>query len=167
LHPFGTLLSDVWTDIHRIRHQKRRDKHPCQLPEPLLERLIMMVTDEGDVVLDPFIGAGATALAAKRLGRQYIGIDVDEEYIKIAKEKLQEVKFMEPKGYVYQYKTGKKQPRENDSFALNHTVRDDKFEFDTTSLKKEHRKMMTQKENQKAQLILFENYREYPAGEQG
>ena len=124
-------------------------------------------------------------LAAKRLGRQYIGIDIDEEYIKIAKEKLvgavplcqPVVKFMEPKGYVYQYKspqppfekggynkTGKKRPRGNDSFALNHTVRDDQFEFDTTRLKKEHQKMM-QKENQKAQLILFENYRDYSAGE--
>jgi hypothetical protein len=116
-------------------------------------------------VLDPFIGAGTTVLAAKRLGRQYIGIDVDEEYIKIAKEKLKEVKFMEPKGYAYQYKTGKKQSRGNDSFALNHTVRDDQFEFDTTSLKKEHRKRMTQKENQATQLILFENYREYSVGE--
>ena len=126
----------------------------------------MMVTDEGDVVLDPFIGAGTTDLAAKRLGRQYIGIDVDEHYVKITKEKLKEVEYMNPKDYVYQYKTGKKQPRKSNGFALNHTVRDDQFEFDTTRLKKEHRKMMMQKENQVTQLILFENYREYSVGEQ-
>jgi hypothetical protein len=41
MHPYGTLLSDVWTDLHRIRHPKRRDQHPCQLPEPLLERLVL------------------------------------------------------------------------------------------------------------------------------
>ena len=88
LHPFGPLVSDVWTDIHRIRHNKYRDEHPCQLPVNLLERLILMSTDEGDIVLDPFNGAGTTAIAAKRLGRKYIGIDVDEKYVKITQEKL-------------------------------------------------------------------------------
>lgn len=90
MHPFGMLLSDVWTDIHRIRHKKRRDEHPCQLPIPLLERLILMTTDEGDVVLDPFIGTGTTAVAAKSLGRRYIGIDLDKKYIEIAKRNIKE-----------------------------------------------------------------------------
>jgi len=44
MHPFGTLVSDVWTDLHRIRHNVRRDEHPCQLPIPLLERIILMCT---------------------------------------------------------------------------------------------------------------------------
>lgn len=92
MHPFGPLLSDVWTDIHRIRHKKRRDEHPCQLPVPLLERLILMVTDESDVILDPFIGTGTTAVAAKKLGRNYIGIDIDPEYIEITKKNLKQVK---------------------------------------------------------------------------
>ena len=89
-HPFGPLLSDVWSDIHRIRHKKRRDEHPCQLPIPLLERLILMTTDEGDVILDPFMGTGTTAVAAKRLGRNYIGIEIDEKYIKIAQKNIEE-----------------------------------------------------------------------------
>lgn len=89
IHPFGTLLSDVWTDIHRIRHTKRRDAHPNQLPIHLLERLILMVTDEGDLVVDPFIGTGTTSIAAKRLGRDYFGIDIDSQYIEIAKEKTE------------------------------------------------------------------------------
>lgn len=88
LHPFGPLVSDVWTDLHRIRHNKRRDKHPCQLPEPVLERLILMSTDADDVVLDPFAGTGTTLIAAKRLGRQYVGIELEAEYIAIAEEKL-------------------------------------------------------------------------------
>ena len=49
-----------------------------------------MVTDEGDIVLDPFIGTGTTAIAAKRLGRQYVGIDIDEKYIEISLQKLEE-----------------------------------------------------------------------------
>jgi len=92
IHPFGPLVSDVWTDIHRIRHKKRRDEHPCQLPIPLLERLILMTTDEGDVVLDPFVGTGTTAIAAKRLGRKYIAIDIDPNYVEITKKKLKPTK---------------------------------------------------------------------------
>ena len=91
-HKFGPLLSDVWNDIHRIRHKKRRNEHPCQLSIPLLERLILMTTDEGDIVLDPFMGTGTTAVAAKQLGRKYIGIDIDPDYVSIAKKNIQSVK---------------------------------------------------------------------------
>lgn len=84
LHPFGPLVSDVWTDLHRIRHSKRRDRHPCQLPIPLMERIILMSTDEGDTVLDPFMGTGTTAVAAKRLGRNFMGCDIDPKYVRIA-----------------------------------------------------------------------------------
>lgn len=92
LHPFGPLVSDVWSDIHRIKHNKYRDEHPCQLPIPLLERLILMTTDEGDIVLDPFIGTGTTAVAAKKLGRHYIGIDLDDKYKKISEAHLAKIK---------------------------------------------------------------------------
>ena len=88
LHPFGPLVSDIWSDIHRIRHNKHRDPHPCQLPVHLLERILLMSTDEGDVVLDPFMGTGTTAVAAARLGRNVIGIDIDPEYVEITKNKL-------------------------------------------------------------------------------
>lgn len=88
LHPFGPLLSDVWTDIHRIKHNKYRDEHPCQLPIHLLERIILMSTDESDIVLDPFMGTGTTAIAAKRLGRTYVGFELDNKYVSIANEKL-------------------------------------------------------------------------------
>ncbi len=88
LHPFGPLVSDIWSDIHRIRHNKHRDPHPCQLPVHLLERILLMSTDEGDVVLDPFMGTGTTAVAAARLGRNVIGIDIDSEYVEITRNKL-------------------------------------------------------------------------------
>ena len=88
LHPFGPLVSDMWSDIHRIRHKKHRDAHPCQLPIPLLERTILMSSDAGDVVLDPFVGTGTTAVAAKHLGRKYVGIEMDSQYVKIAQDKL-------------------------------------------------------------------------------
>lgn len=88
LHPFGPLVSDVWTDIHRIKHNTKRDPHPCQLPIHLMDRIILMTTDEGDIVLDPFSGTGTTAISAKRLGRKFIGFELDKTYIEISKEKL-------------------------------------------------------------------------------
>jgi len=88
LHPFGPLVSDVWTDIHRVKHNKYRDQHPCQLPIHLLERIILMSTDENDIVLDPFVGTGTSVIAAKRLSRQFIGIDIDEKYVNITRNKL-------------------------------------------------------------------------------
>jgi len=90
LHQLGPLVSDVWTDIHRIRHKKRRDEHPCQLPIHLLERLLLMSSDERDIVLDPFVGTGTTAIAAKKLGRKFIGIDIDPKYVEITNKKLEE-----------------------------------------------------------------------------
>jgi site-specific DNA-methyltransferase (adenine-specific) len=101
INPLGTLLSDVWTDIHRIRHKNRRDEHPCQLPEPLLERLILMTTGENDIVLDPFVGTGTTALTAKRLGRHFIGIDIDPKYKSIIEKKLKNVRYRLTNGYLY------------------------------------------------------------------
>jgi len=92
LHPFGPLVSDVWTDIHRIKHNGKRDQHPCQLPIHLMDRLILMTTDESDIVLDPFSGTGTTAISAKRLGRKYIGFELDEKYVNISQQKLKQVK---------------------------------------------------------------------------
>ena len=92
LHPFGPLISDVWFDINRIKHSKYRNEHPCQLPVHLLERIMLFATDENDVVLDPFSGTGSTAVAAKKLNRRYIGFELDQEYIKIAKDNLDKVK---------------------------------------------------------------------------
>ena len=90
-HPFGYQVSDVWNDIHRVRHNCRRiDSHPCQLPVHLVERMILMSTDENDIVLDPFSGGGSATMAAKQLGRRYIGCDIDKEYVKAGNDKYRE-----------------------------------------------------------------------------
>jgi site-specific DNA-methyltransferase (adenine-specific) len=89
MHQFGALVSDVWTDIPRINNNKnRKEGHPCQLPLPVMDRLILMTTDAGDVVIDPFMGLGTTALSAKQLGRNYIGFDIDAEYVAVAQDSL-------------------------------------------------------------------------------
>lgn len=88
LHPFGPLVSDVWSDIQRIRHSVCRVEHPCQLSPYLLERIILMVADDGGIVLNPFSSTGTTAIAAKQLGRHYIGFELDEHYKAMLEEKL-------------------------------------------------------------------------------
>jgi site-specific DNA-methyltransferase (adenine-specific) len=88
LHPYGPILTDVWTDIHRIKHNGLREEHPCQLPIQLLERIILLTTNKGNVVLDLFAGTGVTAVAAKKLGRKFIAFEIDENYIKISQERL-------------------------------------------------------------------------------
>ncbi len=58
----------------------------------MLDRLILLTTDENDIVLDPFSGTGTTAISAKRLGRRYIGFEIDEKYVEISQQKLKQVK---------------------------------------------------------------------------
>jgi site-specific DNA-methyltransferase (adenine-specific) len=81
-------LSDVWFDVHRIKHKRDRDAHPCQLPEKLMDRLIRLTTRPGDLVFDPFCGAGTTAIAARKLGRDFVVVDLDVNYVRITTEKL-------------------------------------------------------------------------------
>lgn len=84
-------VGDIWSDIHRIKHKKDRDDHPCQLPQKLMERIIGAFSDEGNLVFDPFSGAGTTAIVAKKMNRHYAGIDISEDYIKIAEKRLHEI----------------------------------------------------------------------------
>lgn len=81
-------LTDIWSGVHRIKHKRDRDAHPCQLPEKLLERIISLTTNEGDLVFDPFGGSGTTAVAAKKLNRNYIITELDTEYAEIARKNL-------------------------------------------------------------------------------
>ena len=89
-HKFGYLLGDVWDDIYRVRHSSKRIKgHPCQLPVHLIERLLLFSTDPNDMVIDLFAGGGSAGVAAKQLGRRYIGSDIDGEYVDQANEKIE------------------------------------------------------------------------------
>jgi site-specific DNA-methyltransferase (adenine-specific) len=80
----GKQMQSVWR-ISALRPlEKRFGKHPAQKPLILLERVLFASTAEGDVVLDPFMGSGTTAIAALRLGRQSIAIDRDGTYVDLA-----------------------------------------------------------------------------------
>ncbi|MFH1531469.1 MAG: site-specific DNA-methyltransferase [Pseudomonadota bacterium] len=82
---FMEATLDVW----RIRPESaRRVGHPAPFPVALPERFIQLYTYRGDVVLDPFMGAGSTAVAASRNGRGYVGFDTDPDYVKLAQDRV-------------------------------------------------------------------------------
>ncbi len=79
-----TDITDVWSDVHRLKHNSRRVDHPCQLPPQLMRRLIALFTYSGETVLDCFNGAGTTTLAARQMSRASIGIELSASYHEIA-----------------------------------------------------------------------------------
>ena len=85
-------LTDIWWDIHRLKHRRDRDFHPCQLPNALLERIILLSTNPGDIVVDALAGTGTTAIVAAKLGRRYVAIDLDPAYVEIIRQKLAQIK---------------------------------------------------------------------------
>lgn len=85
----GKQMKDVWAIPTTPQREKSFGKHPTQKPVDLLTRIIEASTNAGDIVLDPFCGSSTTGVAAKMLGRKYIGIDNAEEYIKLSIRRLQ------------------------------------------------------------------------------
>jgi DNA modification methylase len=85
----GTVIGDLWTDIDQMRGaHSERIGYPTQKPEKLLERIIEMASNEGDVVLDPFVGGGTTVAVADRLKRQWIGMDQSVQAVKVTEMRL-------------------------------------------------------------------------------
>jgi site-specific DNA-methyltransferase (adenine-specific) len=77
---------DVWVVNREYWTGKR--KTPTKLPLELVRRILRFSSDPGDIVLDPFIGSGTVAVAAKEMGRHYLGFEIVEEYFRLAKERL-------------------------------------------------------------------------------
>lgn len=82
--------TDVWYIQMVSGNYPERTSHPAQYPEELIERIISVASNEGEIVLDPFLGSGTTARIAKDLGRKYLGYDPEKEYIDIAKKRLEQ-----------------------------------------------------------------------------
>ena len=80
--------TDVWKIPMVSGNSPERTSHPAQFPEKLIERIIKASSDSGDLVLDPFIGSGTTAVVAKKLNRNFIGYDTNQDYIKEAQKRL-------------------------------------------------------------------------------
>ncbi|WP_338420709.1 site-specific DNA-methyltransferase [Phormidium tenue] len=84
-----THPSNLWTDITvPFWSMTENTDHPTQKPEKLVAKLLLASSNSGDVVLDPFLGSGTTAVVAKKLGRQYVGIEQDPDYCCLAEKRL-------------------------------------------------------------------------------
>jgi len=89
----GTQMQNVWqiplcTGVERLKGADGRKAHATQKPEALLYRVIASATNAGDVILDPFFGTGTTGAVAKKLGRNFIGLERDAGYAALARERI-------------------------------------------------------------------------------
>lgn len=88
-NPLGKNPGDVW-DIPNVKNNHpEKTAHPCQFPEELARRLILAFSDEGDTVMDPFMGSGTVGAVAKELGRNFVGIEMSDTFMKIAKNRIE------------------------------------------------------------------------------
>ena len=85
-----TAPSNLWTDLTvPFWSMPENTDHPTQKPEKLLAKIILASTNPGDIVLDPFLGSGTTSVVAKKLGRRYVGIEIDPTYAALAEKRLE------------------------------------------------------------------------------
>jgi modification methylase len=80
------------TGQERLKNHKGEKAHPTQKPEAMLHRVILAASNPGDVILDPFFGTGTTGAVAKRLGRDFIGIEREAEYAEVAKKRISKIR---------------------------------------------------------------------------
>ena len=87
----GKQMRSVWSIPTTPKREKVFGNHPTQKPLELLKRLIALCTSEGDLVLDPFCGSGTTGVACVLLGRNFIGIDLDQSYLDLTAKRIESV----------------------------------------------------------------------------
>lgn len=88
----GKQMRNMWDIPMTPTSERKHGKHPSQKPIEVLERLILGCTEKNDVIIDPFLGSGTTALVALKHNRNFIGIDNSEEFIELAKKRINEIK---------------------------------------------------------------------------
>ena len=105
----GNIVSDIWdSGVSPIQGKSTEyTRYPTQKPLALLERIINASSNEGDIVLDPFCGCGTTLLAAQNLKRQWIGIDISQEAVKILRNRLPLFSEKQSRSGIEHFKSGK------------------------------------------------------------
>ena len=84
----GKQMKSVWNISLTPSREKSQGKHPTQKPLELLKRIVVAHSREGDLILDPFNGSGTTGIAATDLGRNYVGIDTEKDYLILTIKRL-------------------------------------------------------------------------------
>ena len=86
----GKFATNLWRIPSLKGNNSEKCGHPAQKPLKLIERIVRSSSDPGDLVVDPFLGSGTTAVVAKKSGRRWIGIERDAEYVAMARKRLKE-----------------------------------------------------------------------------
>ena len=86
----GKQMRSVWAISTPRKEEKRYGKHPTQKPEELLKRVILASTNEGDLVLDPFMGSGTTGVVAIRYERRFVGVEKEQPFYEVARKRLRD-----------------------------------------------------------------------------
>lgn len=84
-------MRSVWAIGAIKAHEKKHGKHPTQKPLELLKRIILASTNKGDMVLDPFTGSSTTGIMAMKLGRKFVGIDTEKEYLDLSIKRFEDL----------------------------------------------------------------------------
>ena len=98
----GTQMRDVWTLPAIAKWEKSCGKHPTQKPLPLLARIILASTNENDWILDPFSGSSTTGIASTILGRRFLGLEQETEFLEMSKARREELNDVKIKHDYYQ-----------------------------------------------------------------
>ena len=113
MNPLGVNVSDVWEDIYPVRHKNQKNREYNELSVKMLDRIISMSTNPGDVVFDPFGGSGTTYIVAELLGRKWIGSElgnckiITDRFSLIEKDKKLLEKVYEEKNVIFSSKARK------------------------------------------------------------
>lgn len=96
----GRNPTDVWyfDRVNNMTKKKLNLEHPTVYPLPMIERIIKMSSNPGDTILDPFVGSGTTLVAAQKLGRNAIGLELDEKYVSEIEQRLKNEDISNEKG---------------------------------------------------------------------
>jgi len=84
-------MRSVWAIGAIKSYEKKFGKHPTQKPQELLKRIILASTDKGDLILDPFTGSSTTGIMAIKLGRKFVGIDTEKEYLDLSIQRFEDL----------------------------------------------------------------------------
>lgn len=87
----GKQMKSMWSITAPRKKEKSHGRHPTQKPLKLLDRIIQAASNEGDLILDPFSGSGTTGVAAAAIGRRYVGIEANDEYLDLSIRRFEEI----------------------------------------------------------------------------
>jgi DNA modification methylase len=156
-----TATTDLWYDIHRLKHNSRRVDHPCQLSPTLMRRLFEAFTEPDEMILDCFNGAGTSTLVATQMNRRYIGIELSSQYHEITVKRHEGLlQYIDPFGKVNAVPTVKNSSVERLS-KQKYKISKKELQLDVKSIAQNLNRLPTKDEVKLMSRFPFEYFEQY------